>query len=147
MVGEEDQPLAMASRALDQVEAFRSVEFRPGDPRVGAERARGDELAQILVALLALGQRDEPTWCFRRIRDLGRDDRAEGAAGALARRSRREEEVDEPRERVDVGERETGKAEGDRALDERGRRVDAGEHRVVSVDAQGEVHLATLTKH
>jgi len=140
VVGEEDEALLEARRALDQAEALRPVESRPGDARIGAERARGDELAEILVALRALDERDEASGLAGGIRDLGSDDRAEGPAGALAQAPRGEEEVDEAGKRVDVGEREPGEAERGRALDERGGRVDARQHRVVPVDAQGEDH-------
>ena len=138
MVGEEHEPLLELGRRAGAVERLRSAELGAGPAGVVAEQARRDQLAQVAPAGGALDQGDEASRSTLGARrgDLGADDRPH--AGRLGR----PQEIDHARERIDVGERQGGEAELAGALEQRARGVDAGEQRVVPVDAQR--HVARL---
>jgi hypothetical protein len=85
VVDEQDEACPVADDVLDQAEDLWAVEPRTHGSRVGSQRTRGDELAQVPVALRALDQRDDAAFLARRVGDLGADDRTEGSARALAK--------------------------------------------------------------
>ncbi len=135
VVGEEDEARLPADDGVDELERVGAVELRPGLARIATEVAGADDAAQMPPALRVRGERDDATGEAVGVGDLGADDGVDvGELGGAAR------EVDGAAERVDVGERQAGEAEGAGALEERAGRVDAGEHGVVTVDAQGDVH-------
>jgi hypothetical protein len=119
---------------LDQFEALGHG-LRAARARVVAELACRDELAEVLVALLVLDQRDHAPRPSARIADLRAEDRPRSTR-ALGRA----QEVDRTGERVDVGQGQRGEPELRRARQQSRRRIDADEERVPAVGSEGDVH-------
>ncbi len=142
MIHEEDEARLSTHDLVDETERIGSRESRLTRgfvgialARIAAESPRARDAAQIAPTLGVAREGDHAAGQPARIRDLRAEDRPHARdlrRGAL--------EVDGSGERVDVGQRERSEAEFRRALEQRARRVDAGEEGVVAVNAERDVH-------
>ena len=155
VVGEQEQPVLMFDDRFDQVERLGTppaarVFVVPlvrifGQCRAGIETdaPRADQSTQVAIPGLVLDEREDASRTVAGVRQLGRDDRAHGRCAGrmhLGLRLGRLDQVDQPRHRVHVRQRQRGHPEVARAFQQGLGRIDSGEQGVMAVAAEGGVH-------